>query len=211
MLEAAPLPKSGEESTLVRRLRDGDEAAFTALVSRYHTSLLRLALAFVSNRAVAEEIVQETWMAVLEGIRRFEERSSLKTWIFRIVSNRAQTRGAREGRTVPFSSLAGDGDAEPAVDPARFTRAGTWAAPPERWDENTPEVLVSRAETRALIEHAIETLPPMQRAVVTLRDISGCSSEEVCNVLDLTETNQRVLLHRARSKLRTALEAHRER
>jgi RNA polymerase sigma-70 factor (ECF subfamily) len=210
VVEATALATADKEAALVPRLRDGDEAAFTTLVSRYHTSLVRLALAFVSSRAVAEEVVQETWIAVLEGIGRFEERSSLRTWIYRIVTNRARTRGVRESRTVPFSSLAGDGDPEPAVDPARFTPAGSWAAPPRRWDEETPEVLLSRAETRTLIDRAIEGLPPMQRAVVTLRDVSGCSAEEVCNILDVSETNQRVLLHRARSELRAALEAHRD-
>jgi RNA polymerase sigma-70 factor (ECF subfamily) len=197
---------AGDDAALVARLRNGDEAAFTALVARHHGALLRLARAFVPSRAVAEEVVQETWMAVLESIARFEGRSSLKTWIFRILTNRARTRGAREARSVPFSSLPDEGRAEEAVDPARFTPAGMWAAPPRRWDADTPEDLLSRAETRALIEQAIETLSPMQRAVVTLRDVAGCTSQEVCNVLELGETNQRVLLHRARSKLRAALE-----
>ncbi len=195
-----------DDAALVVRLRNGDEAAFTALVARHHGALLRLALAFVPSRAVAEEVVQETWMAVLESIARFEGRSSLKTWIFRILTNRARTRGVREGRSVPFSSLQDEGGAEEAVDPARFTTAETWAAPPRRWDADTPEELLSRSETRALIEKAIEDLPAMQRAVVSLRDVAGWGSDEVCNVLELSETNQRVLLHRARSKLRAALE-----
>jgi len=197
---------AGDDAALVARLRAGDEAAFTALVTRHHGALVKLALAFVPSRAVAEEVVQETWMAILESIARFEGRSSLKTWIFRILTNRARTRGAREGRSVPFSSLQDEGRAEEAVDPARFTPAGMWANPPRRWDADTPEELLSRAETRALIEQAIETLPSMQRAVVTLRDVAGWGSDEVCKVLELSETNQRVLLHRARSKLRAALE-----
>lgn len=196
----------GDEAALVEGLRAGDEEAFVTLVNRYHGMLLRLALAYVPSRAVAEEVLQETWQAVIENIDRFEGRSSLKTWIFRILANRARTRGERERRTVPFSSLDAEGAEESAVDPARFTANGTWAVPPRRWDPQTPEKLVLRAETRETIEKAIETLPPMQRAVVTLRDVAGWSAEEVCNVLELSETNQRVLLHRARSRLRAALE-----
>ncbi len=172
--------------------------------------MLRLALSFVRNRAVAEEVVQETWLGVLNGLDRFEGRSSLKTWIFRILTNRAKTRGEREGRTVPFSSLAEPGEEGPSVEPERFSGpdhrwAGHWAAYPERW-ETVPERKLLSSEARTRIDDAIAGLPPSQRAVITLRDVTGLTSEEVCNVLELSETNQRVLLHRARSKVRAVLE-----
>ena len=164
------------------------------------------------EQAVAEDVVQEAWLGVLKGLDRFEERSSLKTWIFRIVSNVAKTRGEREGRSVPFSSLAGEGQDEQAVDPDRFfppgrASAGAWAAPPHPWEDVPEDRLLSR-ETEEAVAAAIETLPDSQRTVITLRDVDGWSSDEVCNVLGITETNQRVLLHRARSKVRTALERY---
>lgn len=203
-----------DERRLVEALRNGDEAAFTALVERYHGSLLRLALAFVPSHAVAEEVVQETWVGVLEGLARFEERSSLKTWIFRILTNRAKTRGERERRYVPFtSSEAPDADAEEAaVEAARFRQegimAGHWALPPDQWDDESPEKLLLNSEARKYLEQAIEALPQQQRQVITLRDVEGLSAEEACNILVLSETNQRVLLHRARSKVRRALERY---
>jgi RNA polymerase sigma-70 factor (ECF subfamily) len=161
----------------------------------------------VSSRAVAEEVVQETWLAVLTGIERFEGRSSLKTWLFRILTNKAKTRGQREGRTLPFSSFAADGDEdETAVPVERFARGGAWATPPR----GVPEERLLAAETRDRVEQAISSLPPNQRAVITLRDVEGLSAEEACNVLGLSETNQRVLLHRARAKVRTALERYLE-
>lgn len=198
-----------EDLELVRRLLGGHEESFVALLGNYHGPLIRLALAFVGDRAVAEEVVQETWLAVLNGLRSFQGRSSLKTWIFAILTNKAKTRGWRERRTVPFSSLT-DADAgeQPAVDPARFTARGMWATPPDRWGDDTPENLLLRQEARAQIEEAIAELPPSQRAVVTLRDVEGLDSAEVCNILDLSETNQRVLLHRGRSKLRAVLESY---
>jgi RNA polymerase sigma-70 factor (ECF subfamily) len=196
---------AGNERELVEALRAGDQAAFEQLVRMYNASLLRVARLFVSSRAVAEEVVQETWLGVLNGIGRFEGRSSLKTWIFRILTNVAKSRGVRESRSIPFSALEGD---EPAVDPERFRPAddpvepGAWATPPVPLPE---QALLSR-ETLSVIEAAIEALPPAQRAVITLRDVEGWSSEEVRNALDVSETNQRVLLHRARSKVRRALE-----
>ena len=205
---------SVEEARLVRALRARDEAAFDALMRMYHASLLRVAQIYVSSRAVAEEVVQETWLAVLTGIDRFEGRSSLKTWIFTILTNRAKTRGQREGRTLPFSALANPaGVPEPAVDADRFRDPddprwpGHWSAPPRSWEGQPEERLLGR-ETRDAIRAAIDTLPPSQRAVITLRDVEGWSSDEVCHVLGVTETNQRVLLHRARSKVRAALEAY---
>lgn len=197
------------DAALVERLLDGDEAAFTGLVEQYHGRLLRLALVFVSDHASAQEVVQDTWLAVLTGLRSFEGRSGLKTWIFSILTNRAKTRGQRDKRSVPFSALSSrDPQAEPAVSSSRFTPSGSWSAPPEQWDEDTPERLLLRGETRTLIDQAIAGLPPGQRAVVTLRDVEGLDSAEVCNILEIGETNQRVLLHRARARIRTALEQH---
>lgn len=201
---------SAQDQALVKQLLAGDEAAFAALVTRYHGRLIGLALAFVAERAVAQEVVQETWLAVLTGLRSFEGRSSLKTWIFAILTNKAKTRGRREQRSVSFSALMppDSTDDEPAVDRARFTSRGMWTAPPDPWGDNTPENLLLRQEARLQIEKAIAELPPRQRAVVTLRDIEGLDAAEVCNLLDLSEMNQRVLLHRARSRLRTALETY---
>jgi RNA polymerase sigma-70 factor (ECF subfamily) len=203
-----------DEARLVRRLRDGDEAAFAELVEAYGPMLMRLALMHVPSRAVAEEVVQETWLAVLNGIDRFEGRSSLKTWITSILLNTARTRGERERRTLPFSLLrrrGEEGGDEPALPPDRFQgrrgeAPGHWARPPIDWGP-PEEKLASDAARRVMLE-AISELPPRQREVIALRDISGWSSEEVRNALDLSETNQRVLLHRARSKVRAALEKH---
>jgi RNA polymerase sigma-70 factor (ECF subfamily) len=200
------------EARLVHALKSGDEDAFTGLVRRYQGSMVRVAGSYVSSRAVAEEVVQETWLAVLDGLDRFEERSSLKTWIFRILANRAKTRAEREARTVPLSALERD---EPAVDHERFFDAehprwpGHWAAPPRRWDA-IPDERLEAAETRAVIAAAIEELPDAQRSVITLRDLQGWEPEDVCDALEITDENQRVLLHRARSKVRTALEAYLE-
>ncbi len=198
-----------DDKELLAKLRQGDEAAFAELLSTHHRALRRLARMFVSSDALADEVVQETWLAVLDGLRSFEERSSLKTWISRILVNRAKSKGEREGRTVPFSAL-GDADeaGDPAVEPARFDGRGTWSQPPEKWEEGTPEKLLLRKEVSGILEEALTTLPERQRAVVTLRDVEGWTSEEVCNVLEINETNQRVLLHRGRSRLRTRLEQY---
>ena len=177
------------------------------LVERYHASFVRVAQMYVASLAVAEEVAQEAWLGILNGIGGFEKRSSLKTWMFRILTNIAKTRGTRERRTVPFSSLAAEDD-EPAVEPERF-RADQWAQPPPGWGQNPEERLLS-AETQALILEAIEALPPAQRAVITMRDIAGLSADEACSALDVSETNQRVLLHRARAKVRKAIEEHLE-
>ena len=200
-----------DDARLARSLRAGDEEAFSELVSRYHSSLLRVAMLYVRNRSVAEEVVQETWLGVFEGVERFENRSLLRTWIFRILTNRAKTRAARERRTVPFSSL-GEDESGPSVEPERFFAAdsrwaGHWASPPTSWAE-TPESRLASKETLGVIRSAIDALPPAQAQVIVLRDIEGWSSEEVCELLDLSEANQRVLLHRARSKVRAALERH---
>jgi RNA polymerase sigma-70 factor (ECF subfamily) len=195
---------------LVAALRSGSEDAFREVVARHHQAMVRVAQAYVPSRAIAEEVVQETWLAILEGLDRFEGRSSFKTWAFRILVNRARTRGTREHRSVPFSSLETSEGPEPAVSPERFQAAGRfpghWAAPPEPWD--LPAQRVTESETRAVIDETIALLPEQQRRVITLRDIHGWTSEEVCDLLDLSEGNQRVLLHRARSKVRAALEDH---
>jgi RNA polymerase sigma-70 factor, ECF subfamily len=194
-----------DDAALVDRLRAGDEAAFAELVREYQPSLLRFARLFVSTPAVAEEVVQETWLGVLKGIDRFEGRSSLKTWIFRILANTAKTRAQREGRSIPFSALEdAEGNFEPAVERSRFAGAGHWAVPPPQW----PEERLLGAETRSVIAGAIQALPPTQRAVISLRDIEGWSADEVRNALDLSETNQRVLLHRARARVRRELERY---
>jgi RNA polymerase sigma-70 factor (ECF subfamily) len=199
---------------LVEALRSGSETAFVMLIEQYHRALLRLAMVYVPSRAVAEEVVQETWLGVLQGLQRFEGRSSLKTWIFRILTNCAKTRAQREGRTVPFSSLADlqEDDDEPSVEPERFSasemgRTGHWLASPRRWDEIPEERLLSQ-ETQTQLRKAIQVLPPNQRTVITLRDIEGWDSEEICRFLDISEVNQRVLLHRARARIRRALEMY---
>jgi RNA polymerase sigma-70 factor, ECF subfamily len=202
------------EAELVARLQTGDESAFISLVDTYHATMIRFARGFVRNRATAEEVVQDAWVGVLQGLASFEGRSSLKSWIFTIVANRAKTRGIREARSTPFSALA-DLEAsgmEPAVDPLRFRPPGAewpghWAAPPESWGGD-PEARLLQAETMAQIGRALESLPRAQRAVVTLRDVAGHSSESVCNILGITETNMRVLLHRGRSKIRGELERY---
>ena len=203
-----------EEASVLEALRAGDEPAFARLVDELSGPMRRLARTFVPTAAVAEDVVQETWLAVLEGLDRFEGRSSLKTWIFRILTNRAITRGQRERRSIPFSSLvdAETGHAEPAVDPSRFRPPGSqwtggWLDPPRSWDPIPEDRLLSN-ETLGVISSAIDELPPGQRSVITLRDVEGFGSRDACNVLGISETNQRVLLHRARSRVRRALERY---
>jgi RNA polymerase sigma-70 factor (ECF subfamily) len=203
---------------LLEALRRGDETAFVRLVTRYQPMMLRLAMVFVSSRAVAEEVVQDAWVGVIQGLPRFESRSSLKTWIFRILANRARTRGEREGRSLPFADLAAAEGArdDPAVDPSAFWPAdhpqwpNGWVSYPTRW-EHLPEAQALTAELRAVIRQAIDALPPTQRTVITMRDVGGWASEEVCNVLGISESNQRVLLHRARAKVRRAIEQYQSR
>ncbi|HKY77408.1 MAG TPA: sigma-70 family RNA polymerase sigma factor [Acidimicrobiia bacterium] len=196
-----------DDVALLEALRKGDERAFASLVQSYHASLLRLAMSYVATKEQAEDAVAETWLGVLKGLDGFEGRSSLKTWIFRILVNRAKTKGVREQRSVPFSSLESSEHSEPAVDPSRFAPAGNWAAPPQSW-EGLPEDRLLSAETRSVVDDAIANLPDMQRAVITLRDVQGLSAQEASDVLGLTEGNQRVLLHRARSKVRARLEEY---
>jgi RNA polymerase sigma-70 factor, ECF subfamily len=204
------------ERELLDALRRRDETAFAELVRRYAGSMLRLARMYARSAAVAEEIVQEAWLGVLQGIERFEGRSSFKTWLFRILVNRARTRAGREARTIPFSAVGIghlDDPGEAAVPRERFRPANDpvapfhWGAPPRSWGES-PEARLLSQETLEVVTRAIALLPPGQREVITLRDVDGWTAEEVCNVLDISDTNQRVLLHRGRSKVRAALERH---
>jgi RNA polymerase sigma-70 factor, ECF subfamily len=200
-----------EDVRTVEALRAGDERVFRELVERYHASMIRVALMYVRTRAVAEEVVQDTWIGVLGSLPRFEGRSSLRTWIFRILANQARTRARREARSVPLSSLASPDGGPPTVEPDRFLPAdhaafpGHWSDPPRSWAALPEEELLAR-ETRERVLAAIDTLPASQRAVISLRDVEGWSSEEVCDLLEISEGNQRVLLHRARAKVREALE-----
>ena len=199
------------DGELVAALRAGDEEAFRLLVRQWHAGMLRVARIYVPSRSIAEEVVQETWLRVLGALDRFEGRSSLKTWAFRILVNTAKTRAQRERRVVPFSVLTDPGRVpEAAVEPERFLpdghphHPGGWASPPRV----LPEERALAAETRAVVARAIDALPASQRAVISLRDVEGWSADEVRNALDISDVNQRVLLHRARSKVRLALEAY---
>lgn len=187
------------DADLLAALRAGDEHAFVTLVRRHHSAMLRLAAGYVPSAAVAEEVVQDAWLAVLRGIDGFEGRSTLRTWLLRIVVNRARSAGLRERRTVAVP------DPEPAVDPSRFDASGSWASPPERWAQEAHDRLRAAA-IAARLRVAVGELPPRQREVVMLRDVEGLSSGEVCSALDISEANQRVLLHRGRSRLRQVLE-----
>jgi len=199
---------SPEDHALVERLRAGDEAAFAELVDCYDGQLRRLARTFVRTDALADDVVQETWLGILRGLGRFEERSSLKTWIFRILVNRARTRAVREARQVPFSSLASAEDAEgPSVDPSAFGADGTWAQPPRRLDAE-PEAELLSAELRGRLAGILDTLPKQQRTVILLRDVAGLDGPEVAEILGISEGNQRVVLHRARSRVRRRLEEY---
>jgi RNA polymerase sigma-70 factor (ECF subfamily) len=200
-----------QDELLVAALLRRDERVFVELVTRYQASMKRVARMYVATDALADEVVQETWEAVLKGLSRFEGRSTLGTWIFRILTNVAKTRGVRERRTVPFTSLGPDEAA--SVDETRFqggeaTWPGHWATPPRPWEN--PERRLCSLEARDELRAAIGALPPTQQAVITLRDVEGLSGEEVCELLDLSQANQRVLLHRARSRVRANLESYLE-
>jgi RNA polymerase sigma-70 factor, ECF subfamily len=188
----------GEDGKLLDRLRAGDEEAFADLVGQYQPTMLALAVGYVPSRAVAEEVVQDTWLAVLRGLGGFEGRSSVRTWLFRILINRARTTGTRERRSVAVEDMG------PVVDQSRFDAAGSWIAPPERWEQVDDRMVAATIAAR--IRLAIDDLPARQREVVILRDVEGLTSEEVCSVLEISLANQRVLLHRGRSKVRQALE-----
>lgn len=199
------------ELALVERLRAGDEAAFMDLVDRLGPSMRRVARMYVKTDAVADEVVQDAWVGVLQGLHRFEGRSSLRTWIFRILVNIAKQRGQREGRSVPFATLAGDDLDQPSIDPSMFLptgdAAGHWSTLPFDW-RGIPEDRVEARELLTVIGRTLDALPPMQAEVLRLRDVAGWSNEDIRNALDLTDTNQRVLLHRARATVRATLEAY---
>jgi RNA polymerase sigma-70 factor (ECF subfamily) len=199
--------EADDDWALVAALRSGDEHAFERLVDRYHGSMKRVARAYVATNEAAEDVVQDAWIGVIRGVDQFEGRSSLKTWIFRIVINRAMSRGARDARSVPFSSLGAD---EPAVDPNCFADSGRWSGWWRSEDAviQLPERVVLAQESRRLIDSVIATLPPNQRLVITLRDIQGLTAEEACDLLGVSEANQRVLLHRARTRVRSAMEGY---
>jgi RNA polymerase sigma-70 factor (ECF subfamily) len=205
-----------EDETQVAALLKGDEQAFAALVDRYHGPMVRIALLFCPNEATAEEIVQETWIGILRGLSRFEGRSSLRTWMFRILTNQAKTRGQRENRSVPFSQMIDEELArdEPSVDPIRFRGPDDqyhdgWMRPLKIWTRSPEERLVADEQFNCLTD-AMNRLPVGQQEVFRLRDVEGWSSDEVCEILDISEGNQRVLLHRARSRIRRALEVYNE-
>ncbi len=193
-------PATDEDAELVARLRAGDEQAFVALVSRHHAAMLRLAGSFVSSTAIAEEVVQDTWLAVLRGIDGFAGRASFRTWLLSILVNRARSTGVREHRSIAVA------DAGPAVDRARFDASGAWASPPQHWVEDSDDRLLAQGLSDR-IQAALDELPARQREVVVLRDIDGLDGREVCEALEISEANQRVLLHRGRSRLRQALES----
>lgn len=203
----APLAQE-QEAALLARLREGDRQAFAALVAAHGGALLRLARTFVKEGAVAEEVVQDTWLAALDGLAGFEGRASLRTWLFRILANRARTRAVREGRSVPWSALEAATGGGAAAEAPDFLPDGRWRDAVTPWSEDDPERLALGAETMAAIEAAIAALPDGQRAVITLRDVEGVSAEEARDLLGLSEANQRVLLHRARARVRAALAGH---
>ncbi|WP_405604276.1 sigma-70 family RNA polymerase sigma factor [Streptomyces sp. NBC_01410] len=198
------------DEILVERLRDGDEGTFALVLDAWSGGMLRLAMSFVSTKATAEEAVQDTWLAVIRGISAFEGRSSLKTWVYRILVNTAKARGAKESRTVPFASLLPEEEG-PTVDASRFRApgeryAGHWAVGQEPLPWHIPEDHVLRGEVREVIAEALDELPPRLRTVITLRDVAGYGSQEVCSLLEISPGNQRVLLHRARAFMRRKLE-----
>lgn len=205
------LAARSDEQELVASLRAGDDAAFTALVDRHTSGLMRVARGHVGSRASAEEVVQETWLALLDGLDRFEERSSLQTWLYRVVLNRARSRGAFDARSVPMSALVDDPEHGPTVEPSRFLPQdaaqwrGHWSQPPRPWQRD-PQVQWESAENLGVLRDAINALPERQRTVVVLRDVEGMGADEVADILALTPGNVRVLLHRGRAKLRQALE-----
>jgi RNA polymerase sigma-70 factor, ECF subfamily len=191
-----------DDRALLERLRSGDEAAFEALLAEHDAALRRVARTFVRTDAAVDDVVQETWLGVIRGLRAFEGRSSLRTWIFRILVNQARTRGARDARDLPFSAL--EEDDGPAVEPAAFAADGRWTSAPARLDGD-PETGLLSAELREHLLRAVDALSPAQRAVITLRDLIGVPAADVCRLLEVSDANQRVLLHRARARVRAAL------
>lgn len=201
------------EDRLLARLKYGDEGAFDELVNQHHSALIRMAMGYVADREVAEEVVQDTWMAVIENLNRFEGRSSLRTWICGILIHKAKDRGVREKRHTTFSAFeSDDDDNDEAVDPSRFQQtgewAGHWAFPPQPWDDQTPEKLLASRQTVNAMQRAIESLPATLKEVLILRDVEGVDAKDVCEMLAITETNLYVRLHRARERVRAAVETY---
>jgi RNA polymerase sigma-70 factor (ECF subfamily) len=199
------------EDTILARLKRGDEGAFDELLNQHHSALIRMAMGYVADREVAEEVVQDTWMAVIEGLNRFEGRSALRTWICGILIHKAKDRGVREKRHTTFSAFESyDDDNDEAVDPSRFKQtgewAGHWAFPPQPWDDQTPEKLLASQQAVNAMQRAIEALPATLKEVLILRDVEGVDAKEVCELLKITETNLYVRLHRARERVRAAVE-----
>jgi RNA polymerase sigma-70 factor (ECF subfamily) len=199
------------DAELVVGLRDGVETTFALLLDAWSPGMLRTARAYVSSAEAAEDVVQETWLAVIRGIDRFEGRSSLRTWVYRILINTAKTHGVKDSRTIAWSALSGADDAGPTVDPSHFQGPGEpypghWRQFPDAWPASSPETEVMWREARAMVEAVLADLPHRQRVVITLRDVQGYTAEEVCSILDITAGNQRILLHRARAVVRRRLE-----
>ncbi len=200
---------------LIAGLKRGDEGAFDELVNRHHSVLIRMAMSYVADREVAEEVVQDTWMAVIESLNRFEGRSSFRTWICGILIHKAKDRGVREKRHTTFSAFESyDDDNDEVVDPSRFQQAGEWAGrwvfPPQPWDDQTPEQLFASKQAVGCMQRAIAALPPSLKEVLILRDVEGVDAQEVCELLSITETNLYVRLHRARERVRVAVERYLE-
>lgn len=193
------LPNDDE---LIPKLLAHDDAAYAQVVSAYHGLMVHLARAIVGD-AIADEVAQESWLAVLKALPRFERRSSLKTWILRIVSNTAKTRLRHESRSVSLDEMLGD---QESISPARFNASGRWSSPPTIWHADTPDDLLASQELRSCINTALKALPPMQRAAITLRDMQGLNMENICKVLEVSESNGRVLIHRARNRIQAAIE-----
>jgi RNA polymerase sigma-70 factor, ECF subfamily len=210
------IPTEGNrDSVLLARLRQRDEGAFAELVTRHHSALIRMAMGHVADREVAEEVVQETWIAVIEGLDRFEERSSLRTWIFGIMIHKAKDRGVREKRHMTFSSFEAVNDEDDElIDPSRFHQSGEWAGhwafPPQPWDDQTPEKLLASQQAVNAMNRAIEALPATLKEVLILRDVEGIEAKEACGILKITESNLYVRLHRARERVRQAVESYLE-
>lgn len=199
------------DDLLLARLKKGDEGAFDQLVNQHHGALIRMAMGYVADREVAEEVVQDTWMAVIESLNRFEGRSSLRTWIFGIMIHKAKDRGVREKRHTTFSAFeSNDDENDEAVDPSRFQQSGEWvghwAFPPQPWDDQTPEKLLASQQAVHAMNQAIEALPANLKDILILRDVEGVEAKEVCELLKITETNLYVRLHRARERVRVAVE-----
>lgn len=200
------------EQSLLVRLRRGEEGAFDEVVTKHHGALIRMAMGYVGDREVAEEVVQDTWMAVIQGLSRFEGRSSLRTWIFGIMIHKAKDRGVREKRHTTFSSFESVDDGDETVDPSRFYQSGEWvghwAVSPQPWDEQTPEKLLASQQAVSAMQRAIDALPPTLKDALILRDVEGIEAKEACDILKITETNLYVRLHRARERVRLAVETY---